>query len=74
MVVAFLFLLIVEQVGSASAALRPPATPLVVVDPYFSVWSVTDGLADSWPAYWTGKPMAFQALVRVDGKPLRFGS
>eukprot|EP00930_Biecheleria_cincta_P041276 TRINITY_DN28270_c0_g1_i1.p1 TRINITY_DN28270_c0_g1~~TRINITY_DN28270_c0_g1_i1.p1 ORF type:complete len:731 (-),score=83.72 TRINITY_DN28270_c0_g1_i1:195-2387(-) len=46
--------------------IRPPAVPLVVTDPYFSVWSTTDNLADSWPSHWNGHPTAMQAMIRVD--------
>ncbi|MBN2207629.1 MAG: DUF4965 domain-containing protein, partial [Candidatus Aminicenantes bacterium] len=50
---------------------RPPSVPLVTHDPYFSIWSPSDRLADGWPVHWTGRPHALSALVRVDGKPFR---
>lgn len=52
-------------------ASRPPAVPLVVHDPYFSIWSFGDRLAEDWPRHWTGKVHALCGLVRVDGKPYR---
>jgi Domain of unknown function (DUF4965)/Domain of unknown function (DUF5127)/Domain of unknown function (DUF1793)/Domain of unknown function (DUF4964) len=51
--------------------LRPPAVPLVTHDPYFSIWSRTDRLYDSWPTHWTGKVQALCSMVRIDGKPYR---
>ena len=51
---------------------RPPAVPLVAIDPYTSVWSPTDRLYDSWPMHWTGRPRAMTGIIRVDGTPLRF--
>ena len=51
---------------------RPPCVPLLVTDPYFSIWSSTDKLADSWTKHWTGENMALCGLVRVDGKTYRF--
>lgn len=52
--------------------LRAPAIPLFNVDPYFSVWSVTDKLTDSVPVHWTGKPNTILGTATVDGETLRF--
>ena len=55
----------------APAAFRPPAIPLITHDPYFSIWSTSDRLADRPTTHWTGTPHALSALVRVDGRPFR---
>ncbi len=52
-------------------AWRPPAVPLVVHDPYFSIWSPSDKLAESWPRHWTGTIHALCGMVRIDGKTYR---
>ena len=54
------------------AAFRPPAIPLVVHDPYLSVWSFTDRLTDSWSVHWTGKTQAICGLLWIDGEAFRF--
>jgi hypothetical protein len=46
---------------------RAPAVPLVTIDPYTSIWSMADRLADDWPRHWTGTKMALYAVVRIDG-------
>jgi hypothetical protein len=52
----------------ALTPLRPPAVPLVVHDPYFSVWSFRDNLNADWPRHWTGAIHATCMMVRVDGR------
>ncbi|HQL93492.1 MAG TPA: DUF4965 domain-containing protein [Candidatus Hydrogenedentes bacterium] len=48
---------------------RPPAVPLVPVDPYFSIWSPADRLNDADTMHWTETPHRLVSVVTVDGKP-----
>ncbi len=52
--------------------LRPPAIPLINIDPYFSVWSMTDKLYDSIPLHWTESPNSMLGKVFIDDEPFIF--
>ena len=69
--IAFFFLSCLAA-ASALAQQRPPATPLIVHDPYFSIWSTTDRLTDSETTHWTGSAQPIAGIARIDGKPFRF--
>ena len=51
--------------------MRPPATPLITCDPYFSVWAFDDNLTDGWTRHWTGATQAISIMARIDGKTYR---
>lgn len=56
-------------------AVRAPAVPLIVTDPFLSQWSPADGLADEYTRHWTmifgGGYKAMSALIRIDGSAFR---
>jgi len=73
-VVAVFLLLLATAIAGAQQAtsLRPPAVPLVTHDPYFSIWSMSDHLADDRTRHWTGAFNGMVGMLRIDGKPYRF--
>jgi hypothetical protein len=51
--------------------LRAPSIPLLVHDPYFSIWLPHDRPADGESTHWTGRPQPLRASVAVDGERRR---
>ncbi len=51
---------------------RIPAIPLIVCDPYFSIWSQEDYLYSGPTRHWTGAEHPLSGYVRIDGTTYRF--
>ncbi len=70
-IIAFL-VLSCSLIISYSQVTKAPAYPLVVHDPYFSIWSFTDNLNESVTKHWTGTDHSLVGLLQVDGKLYNF--
>ncbi|WP_338871998.1 DUF4965 domain-containing protein [Spirosoma sp. SC4-14] len=57
---------------AARPILHPPATPLITVDPYTSIWSFGSQLNGDATRHWTGQSQQLNGLIRVDGQTFRF--
>lgn len=51
---------------------RPPAVPLVTIDPYVSVWSVSDLLYAAETRHWTREVQGMVGYASIDGEVFRF--
>ncbi|HHX20885.1 MAG TPA: DUF4964 domain-containing protein, partial [Clostridiales bacterium] len=47
---------------------RIPALPLIVNDPYFSIWMPGDTLTSADTAHWSGAVKPIQGYIIIDGK------
>ena len=68
LIISFQLLVII----SFSQVNKAPAYPLVVHDPYFSIWSFSDKLNESTTKHWTGKDHSLMGLLSVDGEFFKF--
>ncbi len=72
-IMSVLVVLCIFAVSLARAAdFRPPATPLIVQDPYISLWSGHDNLYDGDTMHWTGSIIQLFGMVIIDGKCYRW--
>jgi len=51
---------------------KAPAVPLLLTDPYFSIWSFADTLYDDSPRHWTGARNSMVGMVKYGDKIYRF--
>lgn len=52
--------------------LRPPAIPLITIDPYFSIWSPDETINFAPTEFWSGKQNSVLGAVYIDGERYSF--
>eukprot|EP01084_Bolivina_argentea_P100349 180198_1 len=68
-----LFALVVVYVEiSISVNIRPPSVPLIVQDPYISLWSPFDNLYDGSITHWSGGEIQLTGFIILDNSCFRF--
>lgn len=67
-----LLVALVAVLQGVSAQLRAPAVPLLVFDPYMSIWSGYDKLYEGATTSWFGKRESINGFIRVDGVVYNF--
>lgn len=55
-----------------SIDLRLPSVPIIVNDPYLSIWSPYDNLNDGVTKHWTEQEKPLEGMLRVDGVTYQF--
>lgn len=63
---------VIAVVYQGDDALRAPSVPIIVANPYTSVWSPHQHPGEGFPQHWTGSTLGMYGLVVVDGKPYRW--
>jgi hypothetical protein len=73
MLIVFLCVLLLFSCnGVQSQRLRAPAVPLIVHNPFMSVWQRADNLTDTFATFWGGDSLGIAGLARIDGVTYRY--
>jgi hypothetical protein len=60
------------QLSHIKNDLRPPAYPVIMIDPRINAWSMTDTLSRQSLKHSSGKEFPLMGAIRVDGEVFRF--